>query len=82
MDQYHQATEGQALDVTGMVPGDYYLVSTSNPDGNFIEADYTNNTAWVSFTVQRPNGGNSKIVLTGHSPCGSPGLCGEQINNR
>ncbi len=82
VDQYHQATEGQALDVTGMPAGDYYLVSTSNPDGNFLETDTTNNTAWVSFTLRRPNGGNPKIVVTGHSPCDSPGLCGQQINNR
>ncbi len=82
VDQYHQATAGQALDITGMRAGHYYLVSTSNPDGNFVEADYTNNTAWVSFTLQRPNGGNPKIVVTGHSPCDSRGLCGEQINNR
>ncbi|HEX2046448.1 MAG TPA: lysyl oxidase family protein [Acidimicrobiales bacterium] len=82
VDQYHQATEGQALDVTGMAPGDYYLVSTSNVGNVFREADYTNNTAWVRFTFERPNGGNPKITLTDRSPCDSPGLCGEQMNNR
>ena len=82
VDQYHQATPGQALDVTGMAAGHYYLVSTSNVGNVFLEADYTNNTAWVSFTLQRPAGGNPKIVLTGHSPCDSPGLCGQQMNNR
>jgi hypothetical protein len=82
VDQYHQATEGQALDITGVPAGDYYLVSTSNPDGNFVESDTTNNTAWVSFRLSRPNGGNAKISLTGHSPCDSPGLCGLTGTNR
>ena len=38
VDQYHQEIEGQQLDLTGAPPGVYYLVSTANPDGNFLEA--------------------------------------------
>lgn len=82
VDQYHQATEGQELDITGMSAGEYYLVSTSNPDGNFIETDTSNNTAWVSFRLTRESNGNPKLSVTGHSPCHSPGLCGEQKDNR
>lgn len=82
VDQYHQATDGQELDITGMPAGDYYLVSTSNPDGNFVESDTTNNTAWVQFRLSRPNKGNAQLAVVGHSPCDSPGLCGEQKTNR
>ena len=82
VDQYHQATPGQELDITGIPAGNYYLVSTSNPDGNFLEADSTNNTAWVSFSLTRPTAGNAKLRVTGHSPCESRGLCGEDMNNR
>jgi hypothetical protein len=82
VDQYHQATEGQQLDITDMPAGEYYLVSTSNPDRSFIELDLDNNTAWVKFRLARPNGGNPKLTILGHSPCGSPGLCGQQKDNR
>ena len=82
VDQYHQATEGQQLDITRMPAGDYYLVSTSNPDKTFLETNLENNTAWVKFRLTRPNDGNPKISILGNSPCGSPGLCGMQKDNR
>lgn len=82
VDQYHQATEGQQLDITGVPVGDYFLVSTANPDGNFIEADLKNNSAWVKFRLSRDSEGNAKIEVLDHSPCDSPGLCGEQSTNR
>ncbi|MFP5319843.1 MAG: lysyl oxidase family protein [Acidimicrobiia bacterium] len=82
VDQYHQATDGQELDITGIPAGDYFLVSTSNPDGNFVEVDTTNNTAWTGFRLDRPNKGNARLTVTGHSACGSPGLCGQQKTNR
>jgi hypothetical protein len=82
VDQYHQATEGQQIDVTGAPVGVYYLVSTANPEGNFLEADTTNNTAWTSFRLTRDSKGNPKISLISNSPCGSPGMCGAQSTNR
>jgi hypothetical protein len=82
VDQYHQATEGQQLDITGMPAGDYYLVSTSNPDRTFVETNLNNNTAWVKFRLSRASEGNAKLAILDRSPCGSPGLCGEQQNNR
>ncbi len=84
VDQYHQSTEGQQLDLTG-VPNadDYYLVSTSNYAGIFAESDTTNNSAWVKFRLSSDSNGNRKVEVTGHSPCveGS-GLCGERSTNR
>jgi hypothetical protein len=82
VDQYHQSTEGQELDITGAAPGIYYLVSTANPDGLFGELDSGNNTAWVSFELRRDSKGNPKIFEIAHSTCDSPGLCGEQSTNR
>ncbi len=83
-DQYHHATDGQALDITGVVDGqEYFLVSVTNADGRFVESNYGNNTAWQGFKVFRDSNGNPKIVLTDHSPCQlGTGLCGEQTANR
>jgi lysyl oxidase len=83
VDQYHQATEGQQVDLTG-VPNanDYYLVSTANYARVFTETNYTNNTAWVKFTLSGDGGGNRKVTVTANSPCDSPGLCGAGSTNR
>lgn len=80
-DQYHQATDGQQLDITSAPEGVYYLVSTSNYEEIFIESDYTNNTAWVAFELRRDSKGNPKIKIVNHSPCAG-GLCGENAPNR
>lgn len=82
VDQYNQAVEGQQLDLTGAPPGRYYLISTANPDGQFLEQNLSNNTAWVTFELSRDSSGNPKIDVVDHSPCESPGLCGEQAPNR
>jgi hypothetical protein len=83
VDQYHQSTSGQQLDMTGVPEAnDYYLVSTSNYARVFTESDYTNNTAWVKFRLYQDSKGNRKVEVTGHSPCDSPGLCGERSTNR
>ena len=83
VDQYHQSTEGQQLDLTGVPNGtDYYLVSTSNYARIFTETDYTNNTAWVKFTLSSDSNGNRKVTVTDRSPCTDPGLCGERSTNR
>jgi hypothetical protein len=83
VDQYHQSTECQQLDLTG-VPNaeDYYLVSTAGYSGIFDESDTTNNTAWVKFRLYMDSKGNRKVAVTAHSPCDSPGLCGERSTNR
>jgi hypothetical protein len=82
VDQYHQSLEGQKLDITGAEPGRYYLVSTANYAATYLEADYTNNTAWQGFDLTRDSKGNPKIALADHSPCETPGLCGVGAPNR
>ena len=83
VDQYHQSTTGQQLDLTGVPDADdYYLVTTSNYAQRFLETDYTNNTAWVRFRLYMDSNGNRKIEVTEHSPCESPGMCGERSTNR
>ncbi len=81
IDQYHHALEGQELEITGVAPGTYYLVTRANPDGTFLETSLADNTAWTSFKLTRDSNGNAKIAEVSHSPC-SGGLCGEQIQNR
>ena len=67
VDQYHQATDGQQVDLTGAPErDDYYLVSTTNHTGAFVETNYTNNTAWVKFTLTSDSNGNRKV--TRHRP--------------
>jgi len=82
VDQYHQSLEGQKIDITGAKPGTYYLVSTANPAGRFLETSYTNNSAWTSFELTRDSSGNPKIAIVGHSPCATTGLCGDNAPNR
>ena len=83
VDQYHQSTSGQQLDLTGVPNGDdYYLVSTANHEGIFAESDKTNNTAWVKFSLTSDSKGNRKVTVTAHSDCDTPGLCGEHSTNR
>jgi hypothetical protein len=83
VDQYHQSTVGQQLDMTGVAEAeDYYLVSTSNYAQRFVESDYTNNTAWVKFRLFKDSNGNRKVEVTDHSGCESPGMCGERSTNR
>jgi len=76
------ALEGQEIDITGLPVGIYYLVSTANPDRTFTEAGVNNNTAWVSFWLLRDRHGNARLVEISHSPCDTPGMCGEQATNR
>ncbi len=80
-DQYHHATEGQELEITGAKPGIYYVVTTSNAEGTFLETDRTNNTAWASIRLTRDSKGNAKVAEVAHSPC-SGALCGAQLPNR
>lgn len=83
VDQYHQATEGQQLDLTDAPNADdYYLVSTSNYAGKFLEETTANNTAWVKFRLYRDSNGNRKVEVLGNSPCATPGLCGVGAPNR
>jgi hypothetical protein len=83
VDQYHQSTEGQQLDLTGVAnASDYYLVSTANYARVFRELNYENNTAWVKFKLSSDSKGNRKVTVLAHSPCTSPGLCGENATNR
>ena len=83
VDQYHQATEGQQVLLTGVPDAnDYYLVSTANYARIFTETDYTNNTAWVKFALSSDSNGNRKVTVTERSPCDSPGLCGARSTNR
>ena len=83
VDQYHQSTDGQQVDLTGVPEADdYYLVSTANYARVFTESNYENNTAWVKFRLYQGSNGNRKVEITAHSPCDSPGLCGERSTNR
>ncbi len=66
VDQYHHATEGQQIDITGLPVGQYVLVSTVNVSAVtgepvFEETDVSNNTSYVRFRLSRDSKGNPKI---------------------
>jgi lysyl oxidase len=80
VDQYHQATDGQQVVLTGIPnANDYYLVSTANYAGTYTESNYTNNTAWVKFSLTSDSSGNRKVTVLGNSPC-SEAMCGSATN--
>jgi hypothetical protein len=83
VDQYHQSLEGQQLNLTNAPnANDYYLVSTTNYAGKFLEKTTTNNTAWAKFRLYQDSKGNRKIEVTGNSPCSGDGMCGVNAPNR
>lgn len=68
IDEYHQPTDFQGVELSDAPDGIYYLVSTANDAGIFTESDYENNTSWVSFRLYE-HGGNRKIELIDRSDC-------------
>ena len=67
VDQYHHGTPGQFVDVTGLPVGRYYLTSSCNPEGNFVEQTTGNNRAWVVVDLSRDSNGNPKLAVSGDS---------------
>ncbi len=63
IDYYHHATHGQYVDITGAPEGIYYLVVTANPDKIFLERDYENNRAWVSFRLEYRKDNNAIVFV-------------------
>lgn len=51
-DTYKSHLDGQALDITAIPDGYYALISSVNPEGILIEADYHNNRAVVLLEIQ------------------------------
>jgi hypothetical protein len=75
-DEYINGLPGQQLPLAGVPAGDYYLISTSDPLGRFVEANDNNNTAWVKFRLSFVNGA-PQIAELDHSPCEGD-LCGSR----
>ncbi len=51
LDIYSQGLAGMSIDLTGVCNGDYYIVSITDPDNNFIEQNETNNWAAAPITL-------------------------------
>jgi PKD repeat protein len=54
-DIYNSSLPGMYMDLTGVCNGDYYIVSITDPDNNFIESDETNNWAATPITLTQQN---------------------------
>ena len=89
VDQYHQSVEGNEIDITDLPNGTYFLVHTWNPANAFVDADASNDQAWVEFELSQNNNGNGnrKITILNEfapecKPDGStPGICGDINKN-
>lgn len=51
LDIYDQGLPGQYIDLPGVCNGTYFLVSVTDPDNNFLEADESNNWAYTQITL-------------------------------
>ena len=71
LDIYSQELPGMSIDLTGVCNGDYYVVSITDPDNNFIESNETNNWAAAPITLTQQIAGPvatfSYIVSNGTS---------------
>ena len=61
-DPYHQALEGQSIDITGLPAGIYYLTFDADPQQHWLETDDTNNRSWAKFRLDR-NGANASVTV-------------------
>ena len=51
-DIYHYSLPDQYIDVTGLTAGRYRLRATADADGRFLEANESNNLAWIDLQLQ------------------------------
>ena len=63
IDRYNQSLPGQEVDISGLEPGTYRLITTVNPAGWFLESDYGNNVGWTSFDLSRDSSGNARLRM-------------------
>jgi subtilisin-like proprotein convertase family protein len=60
LDIYDQSLPGMSIDLTNVCNGDYYIVSITDPDNNFVETNDNNN--WVAVPI---------TLTQQHNPIGS-----------
>lgn len=74
-DTYDADLPGQELDVSDLPDGTYALVSTANPRGHLLEADYTNNAGTTYLELR----GNQVRAISPPAPslavCQADGWC-------
>jgi PKD repeat protein len=57
LDIYSQGMAGMSIDLTGVCNGNYYVVSITDPDNNFLESDESNNWAATPITLTQQTAG-------------------------
>ncbi|MDF2437679.1 MAG: hypothetical protein K0Q95_2055 [Bacteroidota bacterium] len=68
LDIYSEGLAGMSIDLTGVCNGDYYIVSITDPDNNFLESNETNNWAAAPITLtQQTAGPVASFSHTGNS---------------
>lgn len=61
-DEYPSSIAFQYIDISGLPNGDYVVTLEADLDGEFIEADETNNTAWAEIRITRKS---IRVLATG-----------------
>ena len=73
-DEYVPQLEGQYIDVTGVAPGQYWIVFTVNSDAALKESDYTNDSASTLISLW-PNGYGVAPYVTVLKTCPGTATC-------
>jgi subtilisin-like proprotein convertase family protein len=60
LDIYSESLPGMSIDLTNVCNGDYYIISITDPDNNFVETNDNNNWVMVPITLTQQ-----------HNPIGS-----------
>jgi subtilisin-like proprotein convertase family protein len=71
LDIYSESLSGMSIDLTNVCNGDYYIVSQTDPDNNFVETNDTNNWVVVPITLTQQHNpitsGFAFTSISGHS---------------
>jgi hypothetical protein len=70
-DRYGSELAFQAIDVSGLPAGDYYLKVTADPNGDFLELSEPNNCNWTRVRIR--TSGTLLSVLGWGAGCALPG---------
>jgi len=61
-DEYPSSIAFQYIDISGLPNGDYVVTLEADLDGEFVETDETNNTAWAEIRITRKS---IRVLATG-----------------
>lgn len=67
-DVYDWSMSTQYIDITGVKPGKYRLLATTDPSGWMAESNEDNNTTWVDMEFSEGDEGVLNVTVTDYGP--------------